>query len=192
MANSWYFGRAGQKIGPFTTHQMQQLASLGMVKPEDHLLEEGVTKWVAATSLPWLTFSQGSQNYVLHLFGKEYGPYATQQVRAALLSGRVAPTTPARPEDGKQWLPLQQLTEFRNSLPTVIKEPEAPSRVGGASMTREEAELYLAGKKGDSLARLVFVLQGIRKKFVNNPPMQELMGKNIHDLLEIREKGNIL
>lgn len=195
MTSNWFFARNGQKIGPFTAHQIQQLAALGMVKPDDHLLEEGMAKWTAATALPWLTFTQGAQKYLLRLFGKDYGPYTVQQVRAALLSGRVPQDTPACPQNGKQWLPLKQLTEFQNSLATTVKlaeEPPPPSRIGGATMTREEAELYLAGKQGDSLAKLVFTLQGIRKRFADNPTMQEIIGKNIHDLLEIRERGNIL
>jgi uncharacterized protein DUF4339 len=192
MASNWFFGRGGQKIGPFTAHQMQQLAALGMVKPEDHLLEDGATKWVGATTLTWLSFSRGNQQYFLNVSGKAYGPYTSQQVRAALLSGRLPPETPACPQGAKQWLPLQQMTEFRSSVPTAVKESEVPSRIGGPTMTREEAELYLAGKRGDALARLVALLQDIRKRFMNNPSIQEVIGRNIRDLLELREKGNIV
>jgi GYF domain 2 len=192
MANNWFIGRNKEKIGPFTSHQIQQLASLGMVKAEDHLLEEGAAKWVAATSLPWLAFAQGAEQYVLTLFGKRYGPYTAQQVRVALLSGNISPDTPACPQNGKDWLPLRQMTEFCRSLPTTVKESDAPSRVGGPTMSREEAELYIAGKHGDSLAKLVFTLQEIRKRFADNPGMQDLIGKNIRDLLEAREKGNLV
>jgi hypothetical protein len=191
MASNWYIGRNKQKIGPFTPHQIQQLASLGMVKAEDHLLEDGSDKWVGAKSLSWLAFTQGAEQYHLTLFGKPYGPYTTQQVRVALLSGNISPDTPACPKDGKHWLPLRQMTEFSKSLPTTVRESDAPSRVGGAKMSREEAELYLAGKRGDSLAKLVVTLQDIRKRFSDNPSMQELIGKNIHDLLALREKENI-
>jgi hypothetical protein len=189
MASEWYLGRNGQKIGPFSVHQIQQLASLGMVKSEDHLLAEGATKWVAATSLPWLAFTKDGNKYFLTLFGAVYGPYAAQQVRGALLSGRVAPTTPACPQGSTQWRPLQEMSEFRHSVPTTVKESEAPSRVGGGTMTREEAELYLAGKHGDSLAKLVFTLQQMRKKYADHPSMQQILNKNIEDLLEIREGG---
>jgi hypothetical protein len=192
MPNNWFLGRNGQKIGPFTQHQVQQLASLGMVKPEDHLLAEGSTKWIASSSLTWLATTQASQKYLLALFGKTYGPYTAQQVRGALLSGRIAPTTSACPHNSKQWTPLQEMSEFRHSVPTTVKESEAPSRVGGGNMSREEAELYLAGKQGDSLARLVFTLQQMRKSYADNVSMQEIIGKNIADLLEIRESGSQL
>lgn len=195
MTSNWFFARTSQKVGPFTVHQIQQLAALGMLTAADHLLEEGSSKWVAASSLPWLTFSQGSQKYLLRMFGKDYGPYTLQQVRAALLSSRVPRDTPARPQEGQQWRPLHLMTEFQHALATTVKtaEPAAPaSRIGGATMTREEAELYLAGKQGDSLAKLVYTLQLIRKRFTDNPAMQEILDKNIHDLLDLREKGNIL
>ena len=192
MAGNWFIGRNKQKIGPFTPHQIQQLASLGMVKAEDHLLEDGTAKWVPAPSLSWLAFSQGAERYLLTLFGKPYGPYTTQQVRVALLSGRISPDTPACPQSGTSWLPLRQMTEFSKSLPTTVKDSEAPSRVGGATMSREEAELYMAGKHGDSIAKLVCTLQGIRKRFPDNPAMQELIGKNITDLLALRERENVV
>jgi hypothetical protein len=191
MAGNWFIGRNKEKIGPFTAHQIQQLASLGMVKAEDHLLNDGVSKWVTATSLPWLVFTQDAEQYLLTLFGKTYGPYTPQQVRIALLSGRISPDTPGCPQGSKHWVPLRQMTEFCKSLPTTVKESEAPSRVGGETMSREEAELYLAGKSGDSLAKLVCTLQGIRKRLSDNPTLQELIGKNIRDLLDMREKGNI-
>ena len=189
MADNWYLGRNGQKIGPFSVHQIQQLASLGMVKAEDHLLAEGANKWVAAASLPWLVFTRDGNKYFLTLFGAVYGPYAAQQVRGALLSGRVPPTTPACPQGSTQWHALQDMSEFRHSVPTTVKESEAPSRVGGAKMSREEAELYLAGKHGDSLAKLVFTLQQLRKKYADHASMQQIISKNIDDLLEIRESG---
>jgi hypothetical protein len=189
MANNWYLGKDGQRIGPFTVHQIQQLASLGLVKSEDHLLEEGVSRWVSAGSLSWLRFSRRSQKYNLSLFGTVYGPYTTEQVRGALLSGHIAPATPACLHDGKQWQPLRDMSEFRHSVPTTVKESDAPSRVGGGTMTREEAELYLAGKHGDSLAKLVFLLQQMRKNYASNLSMQQIISKNIQDLLAIRESG---
>jgi hypothetical protein len=186
---SWYFGRNKEKIGPFTVHQIQQLASLGMVTAADHLLAEGSKTWVAATTLPWLRFSQGGEKYRLALFGKEYGPYTVQQIRAALLSGRISADAPARPQNGTRWIPVGQMSEFSNSLPTTVKEAEQSSRVGGSDMSREEAEFYLAGKRGDSIAKLVFTLQQIRKRFSDNPAMTETINKSIADLIAFRSKG---
>jgi hypothetical protein len=123
------------------------------------------------------------------LFGSTYGPYTAQQIRGALLSGKIAPTTSACPQDTKQWRPLREMSEFCHALPTTVKESEAPSSVDKATMTRSEAELYLAGKQGDSLAKLVFVLQQMRKRYAENPSMEQLISKNIADLLAIRESG---
>jgi hypothetical protein len=189
MGSNWYLGRDGQKIGPFTAHQIQQLASLGMVKSEDHLLAEGAARWVAAASLAWIGFDKGGERYFLSLFGSTYGPYTAQQIRGALLSGKIAPTTPACPQDNKQWRPLREMSEFCHSVPTTVKESEAPSSVDKATMSRSEAELYLAGKQGDSIAKLVFVLQQMRKRYGENPSMEQIISKNIADLLAIRESG---
>jgi hypothetical protein len=192
MGSNWYLGKDGQKIGPFTAHQIQQLASLGMLKSEDHLLAEGATKWVAAASLPWIGFNRDGERYFLSLFGSTYGPYTAQQIRGAMLSGRIAPTTSACPQSTNQWRPLREMSEFCHSVPTTVKESEAPSSVDRATMSRSEAELYLAGKQGDSIAKLVFVLQQMRKRYAENPSMQQIINKNIDDLLAIRESGKQL
>ena len=51
MTTNWYIARNKQKFGPFTTHQLQQLAILGLVQFTEHVLAEGARKWVAVTSI---------------------------------------------------------------------------------------------------------------------------------------------
>ena len=47
----WYYARDKQKLGPFSTEQMQQLAGAGLVQPGDMVLEDGTQKWMEARSV---------------------------------------------------------------------------------------------------------------------------------------------
>lgn len=46
----WYYARDKQKLGPFSTEQMQQLAGAGLIQPGDMVLEEGTQRWQDARS----------------------------------------------------------------------------------------------------------------------------------------------
>jgi DNA-directed RNA polymerase subunit RPC12/RpoP len=46
----WYYARDKQKLGPFSTEQMQQLAGAGVIQPTDMVLEEGTQRWLDARS----------------------------------------------------------------------------------------------------------------------------------------------
>jgi hypothetical protein len=52
--DSWYLARKRQRTGPFSAEQLREIASDGRICPTDMLLKRGDTKWVAASSLPWL------------------------------------------------------------------------------------------------------------------------------------------
>ncbi len=46
----WYYARDKQKLGPFSTEQMQQLASAGLIQATDMVLEDGTQRWLEARS----------------------------------------------------------------------------------------------------------------------------------------------
>jgi hypothetical protein len=50
----WYVARHKQKVGPYTTTQLRQLAANGQLRPVDMILGEGQIKWVPAGSVPGL------------------------------------------------------------------------------------------------------------------------------------------
>jgi S1-C subfamily serine protease len=52
MSLQWYYAHNKQKLGPFSTEQMQQLLSNGQLQPNDFVFQEGTSKWVKAGSVP--------------------------------------------------------------------------------------------------------------------------------------------
>jgi hypothetical protein len=55
MASKWYFTRNGRdRLGPFTSKQLRQLAATGQLVPTDMVLKEGNSRWVEAGSIPKL------------------------------------------------------------------------------------------------------------------------------------------
>jgi len=85
----WYIARGGLKVGPFTAADLKQLATFGLLKPSEMLWTEGLSKWVAASTFPALFPAPAEKRYWLALAGKTRGPYAIDQIRAALGSRQV-------------------------------------------------------------------------------------------------------
>jgi hypothetical protein len=54
MASSWYYYRANQKCGPFSSSQLKQLADSGMLLPNDLVHKEGSSGWIQAGSVKGL------------------------------------------------------------------------------------------------------------------------------------------
>jgi hypothetical protein len=190
--SNWYIGRNKQKFGPFSTVQLQQLIALGLVKETEHVLQEGASKWVTAALVREAPPAGAPQSYWLLLNGKHYGPYPAERVRVGLMRRQIAGDTLACPEGGKAWAPLAQIAEFQGSLPPAPRSSShaqlAPS---GAppDMSPEEASLHLAGKQGDTIARLISTLSDLKRRYADNPSMVEMIDKNIHDLKAIRANG---
>src|SRR5205807_8032937 len=108
--------------------------------------------------------------------------------RAALMPRRLAADTPACPVDGKEWSPLTQLAGFREFAATP-RDSHAHLLSGHGELTEEEAELHLAGKNGDAIARLISTLMGLRRRYADNTSMQQLIDNNIRDLKGMRASG---
>jgi len=49
MADRWYFGRDGEKLGPFSAQQLKGFATIGRLRPQDTVWKEGVEKGVLAS-----------------------------------------------------------------------------------------------------------------------------------------------
>jgi len=176
----WYVARNGNKVGPFNAAELRQLAAFRLLQPAEMLWTEGLTKWVEASSLAWLFPPAGQKRYWLHIDGQTRGPYAVEQIRAALTARRITPETLACAESGKEWGPLKQTTEFSNYTPPAVTPSQAKLLAG--SLEVEEAELYLAGKGGDSLARLITTLLALKKVHAGNVTLAETLQRSIEIL----------
>jgi hypothetical protein len=54
MADSWFLARDRQKLGPFSTAQLCEMAASGQLGPGDMVLGEGTARWVPAGSVAGL------------------------------------------------------------------------------------------------------------------------------------------
>src|SRR5262249_55110845 len=124
-AAHWYIARNGQKVGPFTPAELRPMAHFGLLQPAEMIWTEGLAQWVEASTRAWLFPPAGQKRYWLALDGRTRGPYGVEQVRAALAGRQVTPETLACPEDGEQWQPLAQLTEFRGFSPSRVSPSQA-------------------------------------------------------------------
>jgi hypothetical protein len=176
----WYIARNGQKVGPFTPAELRQLAVVHLLQPNEMVWTEGVTRWVEAGSLPWLFPPAGQKRYWLHLAGQTRGPYAADQIRAALTARQITVETLACPEGGKDWAPLRQAADFQDYTPPVVTPSQA--RLLSGSLDVEEAELHLAGKQGDLFARLISTLLDLKKTHAENVSLVATLDRSIEVL----------
>lgn len=63
MAEGWYYVKNGQQCGPFTFDQFRQMASSGLLAPNDMVLSESTQHWVSARAVASL-FPQASHQAV--------------------------------------------------------------------------------------------------------------------------------
>ncbi|MBI2807482.1 MAG: DUF4339 domain-containing protein [Planctomycetes bacterium] len=47
----WYYAKDGKKLGPFSVHQLKELAAKGQLGPADLVWKNGMAKWIPATSI---------------------------------------------------------------------------------------------------------------------------------------------
>jgi hypothetical protein len=187
MSRSWFIARNKQRFGPFSENQIQQLARLGLVLPTEYVLPEGSTKWVLARSATGpLARPTGTEGYWVSIGGKPVGPLSGDQVREGLRGGRFRGETLVRPEGASDWGPLARLTEFRDVLSLTGRDSRAHLGEADLPLTPEEAELHLAGKRGDRIAALLSHLLGLRRRYAANSSMVELIDRNVEDLRAMR------
>lgn len=182
----WFIARNKEKVGPFTAWDLRQLAGYGLLKPGEYLWAEGAAKWVEAASVPGLFPASGQKKYWLALAGQTRGPYVPDQIRAGLTTRRFTFDTQACAEGAGAWLPLGQIDEFKDFVPTPVSPSRAQLLTGSLEM--EEAEIHLAGKSGDALARLISTLMDLKRNYAHNPKLVESLDASIAALQARRGK----
>jgi hypothetical protein len=182
----WYIARNKEKVGPFAAGDLRQLAGYGLLKPSEYLWAEGAAKWVEAGSVPGLFPAAGQKKYWLTVAGQTRGPYFPDQIRAGLTTRHFNFETKARTEGGEQWLPLGQIDEFKNFVPAPVSPSRAQLLTG--SLELEEAEIHLAGKSGDPLAKLISTLMDLKRGYAHNPTLVDSLESTIAALQTRREE----
>jgi hypothetical protein len=189
MAANWYFARHKQKLGPFSFNQLRQLATFGLLQRTDHVLEEGTRQWREAGGVEGLIAKEpGGTEYHLAVAGKTYGPYTADQIRIYLMAGRLTATTLAYAKDKTKWVPLTEFAEFAACMPRTSESNAVLVLDKGPDISKEEAELHLAGKTGDPMARLISRLMDLKRQFSRNPSLEESIDRNIKHLMALREQ----
>lgn len=185
MATQWYLGRDRQKVGPFTIEEIKQLASLGIIRQTEFILSEGSRTWVAASSIFGLFPEDERKRYWLSFGGQVLGPFDGATIRDAVLHGRVPSNAHVCPEGTQQWVPLEKQQKFQEA----VKTTRDSGVVCTATLSKEEAALHLAGKSGDSIAKLVSTLMDLKRRNTQNATLAGVIDNNIRALLSLREKG---
>lgn len=54
MANEWYIGRNGSKVGPLSSAQVRQMVSRGEISPDDLIWKSGMERWVPCSTVKGL------------------------------------------------------------------------------------------------------------------------------------------
>lgn len=183
----WYIARNKEKVGPFSAGNLRQLAGYGLLKPGEYLWAEGAAKWVEAASVPGLFPAAGQKKYWLTLAGQTRGPYFPDQIRAGLTTRQFNFETQACVDGSNQWLPLGQIDEFKGYVPTPVSPSRAQLLTGSLEM--EEAELHLAGKSGDALAKLISTLMDLKRNYAHNPILVESLEATIQALQARRDEA---
>lgn len=65
-------------------------------------------------------------NYYLWISGEEHGPYALEQIRAAVENGTINAQQTARTEDNSDWKPISQLVHLTAAKPAA--KPQQPAQ----------------------------------------------------------------
>jgi hypothetical protein len=187
MSARWYFARNKQKVGPFSAAQIKQMADCGILQPEEHVWFEGAAKWVEARKIPGLFTAHEDSKYWLTVGGKTRGPYVAEQIQAGLTTRQFNLDTQVWLEHDKKWVPLAQMTQFREFAPGSLSHSQA--QLLARSLDLEEARLHLAGKEGDETAQLLSLLLDLKRAHENKPELVASLDRSIALLKVKREQG---
>lgn len=181
----WYLARNRERVGPFSGSDLKQLAIHGLLEPTEYVWAEGASKWVQAASLAGLFPAASEKKYWISMDGQTRGPYVAEQIHAGITAGKLDMQTPVRPDGTAEWLPLGNLAGFRGFVPPRASLSQAKLLAG--TLELEEAGLHIAGKTGDSLARLMSTLMDLKRDHAENPAVVETLEKSIQILRSKRE-----
>jgi hypothetical protein len=185
----WYVARNRQKLGPFSTQQLRQLAECGFVQASDMVLADGSTKWVEASSIPGMFPGADQKKYWVAVKGKTHGPYVADQINAGLAMRQFTLDTQVWPEQTKKWTTLSALAEFRERVgpsPSTLGQSQAKLLAGALEL--EEAALHLAGKSGDEFAKLMSVMMDLRRAYADHSELMTSLDRTIEMLRAKREE----
>src|SRR5262249_4550205 len=115
------------------------------------------------------------------------GPYFPDQIRAGLTTRQFNFETKVCADGSSQWLTLAQIDEFKDFVPVPVSPSRAQLLTGSLEM--EEAEIHLAGKGGDALAKLISNWRALKRNYANNPTLVESLDATIQALQSRREEA---
>ncbi len=112
-AEEWFCRIGGAQLGPFLPHQMQRMAQVGAIRPEELVRPGTRNEWFRASSIKGLTFaSSGTRWWWLARDHKSAVPCGEAKLAELLETEAVEPTTVACPTGGDHWKPLYQWPVF--------------------------------------------------------------------------------
>jgi hypothetical protein len=185
-AMQWFLARNQKRIGPFSSIQLQQLVSCGFLSRSDLVMAQGATKWVEAETIPGLFPSGDKRKFWVSYKGKTRGPYVLDQLRAGLAAEQWGLDAQVWTDESGQVMRLSDLPEFKDYAPPTVSRSQAQLFTG--SLEIEEASLYLAGKQGDELARLMALLMDLKRTHADNASLVESFDKTLEMLRARREE----
>jgi uncharacterized protein DUF4339 len=127
MPSNYYYTRNNQTMGPVSSKDLRQLASLGYLKPTDMVMKEGY-KWKPAGEIPGLfgtappppgaaaaSPAPAAANvpcWYYALDGQPLGPCTAEQIKSLIKVGDLGAEDSVWREGMAEWLPLAQVPEF--------------------------------------------------------------------------------
>src|SRR5262245_39526241 len=127
MASNYFYTRNNQTMGPVSSKDLRQLASLGYLKPTDMVMKEGY-KWKPAGEIPGLFGTAppppsakpsaapppaaNTASWYYALDGQPLGPCTADQIKSLLKSGELGAEDSIWREGMGEWLPISQVPEF--------------------------------------------------------------------------------
>jgi hypothetical protein len=126
MASNYYYTRNNQTMGPVSSKDLRQLASLGYLKPTDMVMKEGY-KWKPAGEIPGLfgtappaagavpaavPVASNQPCWYYALDGQPLGPCSADQIKSLIKSGDLDAEDCVWREGMAEWLPIEKIPEF--------------------------------------------------------------------------------
>jgi hypothetical protein len=94
MSTEWYYVKAGQRYGPISREQLDELAGGGQIGPQDMVWKEGMSEWIGAGKVEGLFGASAGQYATPQEIGY-YNPVGSLPARTAvILRGMATPTGP--------------------------------------------------------------------------------------------------
>jgi hypothetical protein len=124
-ADTWYYGKEGNQVGPVPADTLRRMLADGQLRPTDPVWQEGMADWVAAASGPGLAMA---------------APQPTQPAGAAPPFGTGSPQQPAQawPQQAAPGWPQQPAPGWPQQQQPA--GPGWPQQVAGPDPGRKKAE----------------------------------------------------